>query len=1100
LSARLRLFRALARLDVEHPLLVLTAAFILSVLSILYTRARLEFHTGQDDLISGESRDSRNYLRYTHEFPDLDGIVVVVGADNTVRAEAFADALAHKLNADSANVKSVFYRIDTGAFADSALLYLDRAELDTLAERIRAHRDFLSGYAADPRLANFFHGVNVEANRAATSAMMSDLVGGDSPAKVDPALDLGMLDAVLRGMLKPQGARFESPWGAFTGAGNQGAMMRDGYLGTDNGKYLLLQVAPGDGVKDGPDPVDAIASDLREVRAQFPGIDAGMTGGPALARAEESSTAHDVALASILAVASNALLVVIPFGAVVEPAFALITLLVGVTWSFGFTTLAVGHLNLLSAVFTSILAGIGINFPIHLMARYDEARRDGASAAHAVELAVVNTGTGVFASACIMALAFVMPVFSDFRGIAELGLVSAAGLFLCLVSALFVFPALVALRDRNRVARVYRPVSESEPSRLAVLFRRPWAILYVATASALAVLVLAPRVGFDQNLLKLQAQDSEAVRFENKLLKDSGRSSWFAVSMAKSRTDAERLANRYRALAEVSDVETIATYIPDQQAEKRATLASLKPIIDPIRIHPAASSFDPAALRHELEALKFKLGSAAGSDPSGQVANTAALLGDALARDPASFADYDRAMASDLEAKLAQMRRALTPAAVNEQSLPRILRDRFIGSTGAYLVQIYPRGDVWDDAPLARFVAALRTVDTDVTGPPVQTYSIATVMRRGYERAALLALLAVFVFVFADFRNLRDAVLATVPLIFGGAWLLEAMALLGWEFNLANLFAVPIIIGTAVDNGVNMLYRWREERKKGELILTKAVGKSVTIASLTTIAGFAALIPATHRGISSLGLVLSVGVTLILIATVIVLPAMFEVIGAGIDRNAASSDGTADSPRRFAGSGLKLLAIAAAAGVLALYPRYSTAAGADRERSDELVKQAETMIYEAGRSNPLDAAKVNSAIDRLHEALKVDPRNDGAYVDLGFCYGLLRDGNTAVDMYRTATLINPSPANFKELADVYLRIGDAEGALMAANAGLVKDPHNAKLYNAKGMALHDLMRFDEAAQAWRQALVYDPSFEIARRNLEALEPDSAKQGGRGAHQ
>ncbi len=145
------------------------------------------------------------------------------------------------------------------------------------------------------------------------------------------------------------------------------------------------------------------------------------------------------------------LLLVIPFAAMVEPLFALLALLVGVAWSFGFTTLAVGHLNLLSAVFTSVLAGIGINFPIHLMARYDEARRAGRRrSAQAVELAVVNTGTGVFASACIMALAFLMPMFTDFHGIAELGLVSAAGLFLCLISALLVFPALVVLRDRYR--------------------------------------------------------------------------------------------------------------------------------------------------------------------------------------------------------------------------------------------------------------------------------------------------------------------------------------------------------------------------------------------------------------------------------------------------------------------------------------------------------------------------------------------------------------------------------------------------------------------------------------------------------------------------
>jgi hypothetical protein len=163
----------------------------------------------------------------------------------------------------------------------------------------------------------------------------------------------------------------------------------------------------------------------------------------------------------------------------------------------------------------------------------------------------------------------------------------------------------------------------------------------------------------------------------------------------------------------------------------------------------------------------------------------------------------------------------------------------------------------------------------------------------------------VFVFVFADFRNLRDAILATVPLVFGGAWLLEAMGALGWEFNLANLFAVPIIIGMGVDNGVNMLYRWREERDKSSLILTKAVGKSVTICSLTTIAAFAALITANHRGISSLGWVLSLGVGFILVATFIVLPALFELLGARIPAGEAPrEDASEEPPRRIAGAGL----------------------------------------------------------------------------------------------------------------------------------------------------------------------------------------------------
>jgi uncharacterized protein len=920
LSLRYRIFRALAQVSVNRPYLVLFCAMALSIASVLYTKARLEFHTGQDDLITPNSRASRDYLDYTREFPDLDGLIIVVrAAPDPARAEHFADALAARLNADHANVKTVFYKIDAGAFADRAMLYMTSADLDALAQKLRTAFPMLDGYAADPSLARFFAMVNAGIDRQMQAQMQSQMPAQlhgqasasmrararamrraapsshpDAPPQAAAApsapavFDLGAIDTVLDGMLADTGgANYVSPWQSMMQAGVQDSAQGHGYLVSDNGKYLLLQVAPGDGVKDGPDPTEAIQRDLNAVRAAFPGVMAGMTGGPALAHAEETTTSHDIALASLIAIVSNVLLLVIPFTAVVEPLFAVLALLAGVAWSFGFTTLAIGHLNLLSAVFTSVLAGIGINFPIHLMARYDEARRQGASSAQAVELAVVNTGTGVFASACIMALAFLTPVFTDFRGIAELGIVSAAGLFLCLVSALLVFPALVVLRDRYRPART-RPqlAPQARASILEAAFRRPALIVAGAVALTVGLLMLTGRVDFDQNLLKLQAEQTEAVKFENVLLKDSGRSSWFAVSLAPSMEAGEARAAAFRKLPVVSGVETISTYIPDDQAAKLRTLHALGAMLAPIEMAPMHHPGDAARLARELGQLAGRLTQIALADASGGAAKTKALAETALDRlksDPAAFAGYEASINGDLRARLGELKSDLKPAVVTTANLPKVVRDRFIGKSGRFLVQIYPRGDVWEDAALSRFISALKTVDKDVTGPPVQTYNIATVMRRGYEHAAVMALIAVFIFVFADFRNLRDTALATVPLLFGGAWLLEAMGWMGWEFNLANLFAVPILIGTGVDNGVNMLYRWREERDKSALILSKAVGKSVTISSLTTIAGFAALIPAAHRGISSLGWVLSLGVTLILVATLVVLPSLFELAGRRID-------------------------------------------------------------------------------------------------------------------------------------------------------------------------------------------------------------------------
>ncbi len=884
---RYRLFSALARMDVRRPWLVIGLSLAFALACAIYTKARLQFNTGQDDLISANNRDSRNYLRYTKEFPDIDGLIVVVkAAGEPARAERFADELALRLPPDGINVKSVFYRIDAGQLGNSALLFLSNDDLVQLRTRIEASLPMLKAYAANPTLATLFGIVNTQFGHAVSSITNGDDTGGAAQASI--VANLAMLDAILAGMDANAAVNLPLPWSSLRPMGPEAGVMNDGYLASDNGKYLLMQIAPGDGVKDGPDPVAVIQARVDAVRAQFPGLEAGMTGGPALAYAEASSTQHDMMLASVLAVAGLIALLVIPFRGVVEPFFAIVALLTGVAWSFGFTTLAVGHLNLLSAVFTSVLAGIGINFPIHLMARYDEARRRGLAMPQAVELAVVNTGTGVFASACIMALAFLMPMFTDFKGIAELGLVSAAGLFMCLISALLVFPALVALRDRKRPGVRHRPLLSLAPKRslLEKLFARPGLIVVVACAGTIGAIFLMRGVRFDQDILKLQATNVEAVRFENTLLHDSGRSSWFAVALAPTRDEANRAAAAFRQLPEVTDIETISSYIPDDQDHKRALLGALGAQLTPVTIHAGAHS-DAAALMRELSLLAQRLEAMSHYDSSGSVHKTALLAEDAIARlkkDPGAFAAYEDRMAAGLGDALAALKPQLSPGKITEQNLPPVLRERFIGTSGQYLVQIYPKGDIWEDAALRRFVGALRTVDRDVTGPPVQTYNLATVMRQGYERAAVLALIAVFVFVFLDFRNLRDTLLATVPLIFGGAWLLEVMPLLGWEFNLANLFAVPIIIGMGVDNGVNMLYRWREERDKSSLILSTAVGKSVTICSLTTIAAFAALITASHRGISSLGWVLSAGVTLILLATLIVLPALFELLGSRIQR------------------------------------------------------------------------------------------------------------------------------------------------------------------------------------------------------------------------
>jgi Flp pilus assembly protein TadD len=202
---------------------------------------------------------------------------------------------------------------------------------------------------------------------------------------------------------------------------------------------------------------------------------------------------------------------------------------------------------------------------------------------------------------------------------------------------------------------------------------------------------------------------------------------------------------------------------------------------------------------------------------------------------------------------------------------------------------------------------------------------------------------------------------------------------------------------------------------------------------------------------------------------------------------------------RFGAKARLGLVLVVAAWVSLAIASSSYADSASRAESDAVVAEAEKLVMQAGQSDPVDSKLIHQAMDKLKVALKIDPRNDSAYVDLGFCYGVLRDGDTAIGMYRTATELNPSGSNFIELSDIYMRVGDDEDALLAANAGLVKDPSNARLYNAKGLALNDLQRFDEAEEAWEKALRLDPNLKVAAANLQALNGGPSGRGSISKH-
>src|SRR6185369_8593937 len=210
------------------------------------------------------------------------------------------------------------------------------------------------------------------------------------------------------------------------------------------------------------------------------------------------------------------------------------------------------------------------------------------------------------------------------------------------------------------------------------------------------------------------------------------------------------------------------------------------------------------------------------------------------------------------------------------EGLPASLRSRFIGRNGLQLLQVYPRGDVWDRKDQEEFVREVRSVAPEATGTPVQLYEYTTLLKNSYIQAAYYSLGAIIIMVWIHFRKISAVFLALVPVGVGCIWTAGLMGLFDLPFNPANIMTLPLVVGIGVTNGIHILNRFAEEQNPN--LLARSTGKAVIVSALNTIAGFGSLIPAKHLGIRSLGLVMSIGVAMCMIAAVSFLPAILTLM------------------------------------------------------------------------------------------------------------------------------------------------------------------------------------------------------------------------------
>jgi hopanoid biosynthesis associated RND transporter like protein HpnN len=884
-----RFLKILVQLAYHAPRRLILVAVFSCLLCIVYAASSLEFATDRAALVDQNEKFRALAQQFQKEFPNNEDLIVVIDGGTISQRERFSDELALRLQEKQDLYIDVFQKVELPFLRHQALLYLETDDLQKLLDSLRKAQGMVSALSTQQGVGQLL---------AQTTKDLEQTL---------PVLN-GILGQLIKSLQTRGRYEYQSPWQAFFEP--DGKRVEEADLLREAGRTAFYNTLAGGRIHlllARPDPeelgqaIATLRAEVKRLKPAYPELNIGITGELVLDEDEMQSSISDSTRATLWSLVLVVLMFGVSFHHRARPAMGLFALALSVGWTIGYTTLAIGHLNLLTVTFATMLVGLGADFAIHFIYGYEEERARGLPPYEAMAKTMAHAGVENLTGALTTAIAFWAICFTDFRGVAELGLIAGTGVLLSFLAMATVLPALIFLQEAYRNES---PNPEPRPSwawLLGILednlLAYPRLVLAVCLGFTLWCGVQAREVKFDFNLLHLQSPALQSVQTEMKLLSADEHGVLFAVSLAENLEEAEKKSKEFSALPSVTQVESVIPLVPKNYPEKAPLLLEIQQLMEHVPLpnpDDAANSGTSKGLMKMgdgfmmLESAFREAYPRLIESPDPKVRQHARDFKDLLQRlfktlekmGPGPISDgvttFQFNLYGDLRSLLQFLKDQQADRPITLDDLPAPIKLRSVGQTGKILLRIYPKGNPWERDSLGAFIHDIQQIDPNVIGTPVMVYYHTAALKRAFELSGWYALSAIAVILLLHFRNLKNTLLALMPKVVGVIWMLGLMAYYRVDFNPANFMALPLILGIGLIFGVHVVHRLLDNPHEG--IFSHSTGPAIALSAGTTMAGFGTLMLAHHQGIASLGFLMTAGVGANLVTSLLLLPALMRVI------------------------------------------------------------------------------------------------------------------------------------------------------------------------------------------------------------------------------
>jgi len=890
----------LAGLSTEHPRLMLITAFIVTVIA-LWLSGGLEMRMNWSDTLPKDDPIVKSYREVQKHFGNAGGIVVALEG-NYDRICEMADKLESRL-IKLEGLYNVQGRMPLDYFREHGFTLLKPNEFD------RMLRVF-----SDPSLIGIFKGFNNDYEREYT-----DSESNMKRDEVNIARGLLGMHRTLEVLLMNLQSQDNAP--SIETAVDALSLGESWMLSLDR-RMLLIACDPVANQFEWDDLISTVEKTemlLDEIRPLFPDVSADLTGMAKIGQDEMNSIGIYTIFLSLGAIILIFIILARSFKGWMLPIIALSPLMVGIFWTMGLLYILFGSLNLFTAMIMIVLLGLGIDFAIHTISRFNEEIAKGKSIRDALTVMLSETGVAVITGGLTSAAAFLTLLIGETSGVYEFGAAAGFGVLLTLLAVFVVLPPLLVIRKRRQLKRFQKSGLDSaaKESRGAVSVQLPilgkiamagWrhpVIFLVVTICVIVFSIWAKQhIGFEYDFLNLEPKGLKSIQLQREIPHRFGMSDHAAWLVANSVEESRELKGKFKKKSLVGDVAAISDYIPHsgrlekytpRLLEFRNSLESFPKtqgnwqtkdtdefLSEITRLWDSLDLMSNLAYTAGLDRIVKVIDGITGTETeTGEVDKSAVLP--ALAKILKNGIDIENvhqvanSWETQMRANVYSMANPV-PAAIND--LPEVIKRAHLPREGdGFLVHVVPRGYLFSREDLNRFAEQTSAVSANVCGTEQLIVVMFESILSDGKKAVLFALLVIVILVLVHFRG-PIGLLSLVPLAAGALAMIGLMYLIGEKYNYMNLIAVPVILGIGIDDGIHALHRFRHEKGKGIERINRSfsfVGRAILLTSITTMIGFGSIAFYTMEGMASFGRALFMGVGACFLATVLVLPAVLRI-------------------------------------------------------------------------------------------------------------------------------------------------------------------------------------------------------------------------------